>query len=78
MAFDSSKLSIQTLGIKEADVRVMSYNSSDTVATVKASGYFNGAAVRIGDAINAICNGVQAEFQVSGLNPMTVVTNTQT
>jgi len=78
MAFNSSKLSIQTIGMREADTRVMSYVTSDALATVKASGYFNGAAIRLGDAINVVCNGVQAELQVSGISPATVVTNTQT
>jgi|JI9StandDraft_1071089.scaffolds.fasta_scaffold02022_10 hypothetical protein len=78
MAFNSSKLSIQTIGITEADTRVLGYITSDALVTVKASGYFNGAAIRLGDSINAVCNGVQAEFQVSGISPATVVTNTQT
>jgi len=78
MAFDSQNFLIQSLAVKNSEPRLISYVSSDSVATVKASGYFNNAAVRVGDAINAVCNGVQAEFQIATLNPMTVVTNTQT
>jgi len=78
MAFNAENFLIQSLAVKNSAPRLISYTSSDLVATVKASGYFNNASVRIGDAINAVCNNEEAQFQVATLNPVTVVTNTQT